>query len=276
MKFSIITVALNPGEKLQETLDSVFSQTYQDYEVILKDGGSTDGSMDRWIQGSESDKRYEKVRFFQEKDRGIYDAMNQAAVYATGDFVVFLNCGDVFADEKVLENTNQFILDYMERQGVENLKKLVFYGDTYGSKLGVAIQAAPAITGFTCYRNIPCHQSCFYSLSLCQEKPYDLQYKIRADYEHFLWCFYEAGASFVPMHFCVSAYEGDGFSERKDNRKRDSQEHRSITKKYMGKGELFRYRLVMGLTLAPVRRRLAESNAFSGLYHKIKELLYKK
>lgn len=276
MKFSIITVALNPGEKLQETLDSVFSQTYQDYEVILKDGGSTDGSMDRWIQGSEPDKRYEKVRFFQEKDRGIYDAMNQAAVYATGDFVVFLNCGDVFADEKVLENTNQFILDYMERQGVENLKKLVFYGDTYGSKLGVAIPAAPAITGFTCYRNIPCHQSCFYSLRLCQEKPYDLQYKIRADYEHFLWCFYEAGASFVPMHFCVSAYEGDGFSERKDNRKRDLEEHRSITKKYMGKGELFRYRLVMGLTLAPIRRKLAESKAFSERYHKVKEIVYKK
>ena len=131
-------------------------------------------------------------------DHTTSEEVYQAAVYATGDFVVFLNCGDVFADEKVLENTNQFILDYMERQGVENLKKLVFYGDTYGSKLGVAIHAAPAITGFTCYRNIPCHQSCFYSLSLCQEKPYDLQYKIRADYDHFLWCFYEAGASFVP------------------------------------------------------------------------------
>ena len=48
MRFSIVTVALNPGDKLQKTLDSVFCQTCTDYEIILKDGGSTDGSMDKW------------------------------------------------------------------------------------------------------------------------------------------------------------------------------------------------------------------------------------
>ena len=48
MKFSIIVVALNPGEKLEKTLNSIFSQTCTDYEIILKDGGSRDGSMEAW------------------------------------------------------------------------------------------------------------------------------------------------------------------------------------------------------------------------------------
>lgn len=281
MKFSIITVSFNPGGKLKETLLSVARQTCTDYEVIVKDGGSTDGSTD--FLKAQSGKPYEendlkiirevsaRIHFFEGKDKGIYDAMNQASAQAAGEFVLFLNCGDVLADDRVLERVAA-VIDSKQAAGQ---KRFVLYGDTLSEKTNVTIASAPKITGFTCYRNIPCHQSCFYSTELCREKPYDLQYKIRADYDHFLWCFYRGGAEFIHMDFSVSSYEGGGYSESRENIERDKQEHRQITSAYMGGAELFKYRAMMALTLAPLRKRMAESKMFSGMYHWVKKVLYK-
>lgn len=263
MKFSIITVALNPGKKLQETLDSVLCQTCTDYEIIIKDGGSTDGSTEKW-------KNAACVRFFEEPDGGIYDAMNQAVGYAEGEFVLFLNCGDVLADKTVLERVAAVI----DGESASGNRHLIIYGDTVGRRTNAVIASSPKITGFTCYRNIPCHQSCFYSADLCKERPYDLQYKIRADYDHFLWCYYVAGARFLHMDLAVSSYEGGGYSESRENAQRDRCEHRAIVREYMTAAELFRYRAVMALTLAPLRRKLAESKVFSGVYHWMKRAAY--
>lgn len=78
----------------------------------------------------------------------------------------------------------------------------------------------------------------------------------------------------LPMDFPVASYEGGGFSESRRNRKRDKQEHRQITRTYMGRGELFCYHVLMAATLGPLRRGLAESRVFSGAYHWLKEKLY--
>ena len=274
MKFSIITVCLNPGKKLSLTLDSILGQSCQDLEVILKDGGSTDGSVETWQKGNAGRPGIEKVKLFTEKDSGIYDAMNQAVSHAAGDFLVFLNCGDTFADGQVLERAAKILEE--ERIAGTDMDRLVLYGDTCGEKNDVVIAAAPKITGFTCYRNIPCHQSCFYSAALCRKKPYDLRYKIRADYDHFLWCFYRGKAKMRYMDFPVAAYEGGGFSENKNNKKLDKREHNEITGSYMGKGELFCYRFIMFCTLAPLRSMAAESRMLSGVYHWLKERFYRR
>lgn len=274
MKFSIITVCLNPGEKLRATLDSVLGQTCQDAEIVLKDGGSTDGSVERWRRENESRREAGRVKIYTEKDRGIYDAMNQAVRYAAGEFLLFLNCGDIFFDERVLERTLGYLKE--EEKAGTDMDRLVLYGDTFSEKNQVIVASPPGITGFTCYRNIPCHQTCFYSAALCREKPYDLQYEIRGDYDHFLWCFYEAKAKMRHMNFPAASYEGGGVSENRDNRKRDRQEHRQITCRYMGRGELLGYGAVMACTLAPLRRALAESRRFSGAYHWLKERIYRK
>lgn len=261
MKFSIIVVCLNPGEKLNQTLDSILSQTYNDYEIVVKDGGSKDGSIEVMRQD-------EHIQLYVEPDKSIYDAMNQAVAHANGEFILFMNCGDFFYKEDVLEKAAGFIAEH------PNPDNLVLYGDTYGEKNHVCIMAPPKITGFSCYRNIPCHQACFYAARLCKEKPYDKQYRIRADYDHFLWCYYAAGADMVNMKLTVASYEGGGYSESKENRKRDKEEHKAITKTYMSIGELLAYKTVMLLTLAPLRSFLAESKAFSGAYHWLKEKLY--
>ncbi len=274
MKISVITVCLNSGEKLSATLDSILGQGCQDVEVILKDGGSTDGSVERWKQENASRPGAERVRIIVEEDRGIYDAMNQAVAHAAGDFLLFLNCGDLLADGSVLERTLAALEE--EEQAGTDMNRLVLYGDTCGERRDVVIASPPEITGFACYRNIPCHQSCFYSAALCRDKPYDLRYRIRADYDHFLWCFYRAKAKTRHMGFPVAVYEGGGFSEKRENKVLDRREHREITGKYMGRGELFRYRAIMACSLAPLRTAMAESRLFSGCYHWIKERIYRR
>lgn len=267
MRFSVIVVCLNPGDKLNETLGSILKQTCRDYEIIVKDGGSKDGS----IENMPKDGR---IRLFAEKDTGIYDAMNQAVSYAKGEFLIFMNCGDRFPDARVLERIEEAIRKAMAGSAPKEAERFLLYGNTYSEKNDVVISSSPRITGFTCYRNIPCHQSCVYAAALCKNKPYDLQYKIRADYDHFLWCYYTAKARMIAMDVTVASYEGGGFSEDRQNRQRDKQEHKQITETYMSRGELFRYRLIMLCTLAPLRRFLAENQLFSGWYHWLKESIY--
>lgn len=261
MKFSVIVVALNPGEKLRQTIDSVLCQTYSDYEIVVKDGGSEDGSPEMLPRDS-------RIRIVTESDRGIYDAMNQAVSKAQGEYILFLNCGDLLFDEHVLERAAACI----ERE--QGDAPLVVYGDTYGAKNGVTIAAPTRIDGFACYRNIPCHQSCFYAAGLCRERPYNLEYRIRADYDHFLWCYYRARAKMVHMGGTVSAYEGGGYSESKENRQRDREEHGRITAEYMTEEELAGYRRAMLLTMAPLRSFLAENRLTSGIYHWLKDRFY--
>lgn len=265
IQFSIIVVCLNPGDKLNQTLDSILCQTYDNYEIVVKDGGSHDGSIENMRQDSH-------IRLFTENDTGIYDAMNQAVAHAEGNYILFLNCGDVFYENTVLERTAEYIRRVTEVSDSET--PCIFYGDTYSEKNDVLISASPKITGFTCYRNIPCHQSCFYATSLCMDKPYNKQYRIRADYDHFLWCFYKAKAKMIRMDITIASYEGGGYSESKENQKRDKEEHREITRTYMGRGELLRYQFMMALTLAPLRRAMAENKVFAGVYHRCKKMLY--
>ena len=77
----------------------------------------------------------------------------------------------------------------------------------------------------------------------------------------------------IYMDRAVADYEGGGFSETKENLKRSKEK---ITALYMGKGELFRYRAILFCTLAPLRTYLAQSRAFSGLYHKLTAAIYRR
>ena len=90
-----------------ETIESIRSQTYGKYEIIIKDGMSTDGSLDSLIQ--EADRGDSRIRIHSQADKGIYDAMNQAVGYAKGDYLFFLNAGDSFYDKEVLYKITEVI-----------------------------------------------------------------------------------------------------------------------------------------------------------------------
>lgn len=97
MRLTIITVNLNNKYGLQKTIDSVISQTFKDFEWIVIDGGSTDGSKELIEQHSE------RISFWVcEPDGGIYNAMNKGIKAAKGEYLQFLNSGDVFINKNTL------------------------------------------------------------------------------------------------------------------------------------------------------------------------------
>lgn len=278
--FSIIVVCLNAGDKLQKTVNSILVQDYKNYEIVVKDGGSSDGSVEKLtvksVNGAAEElpgklkadvKDNGRIRLFVKKDTGIYDAMNQAVSLAQGEYVLFLNCGDSFPAADVLKRTAAFIREHPGRG--------IYYGDTFCEQTGARVASPPRITPFVCYRNIPCHQSCFYKRELFEEKKYDTDYRIRADYDHFLWCCLKKKVQPAYMDFAAASYEGGGYSESAANKKRDREEHKRITEAYLSRGQRAKYRFIMALTLAPLRRLLAEKTAFSKVYNKVKAGLYK-
>ncbi|MCD7842371.1 MAG: glycosyltransferase [Lachnospiraceae bacterium] len=287
MKLSIITVSLNAGDKLLETVKSAAAQTFSDYELIVQDGGSKDGSLKTlsdWLV--ENADMAGRVRIFTEKDNGIYDGMNRGAAKAQGEFLYFLNCGDVFHGPEALKA----FADGMKNAGVrwgntgadqeavgvhQEDAAAIFYGNVFDTLRGSVVQSNPKMDTFACYRNVPCHQACVYHRSLFQERGYLSCYRVRADYEHFLWCFLEnkVPAYYVPV--TLADYEGGGFSETALNRKRSAAEHKEITAQYMTGRQRFCYRAALVLSLQPLRTALAENEATGRFYQKIKGTLYR-
>lgn len=261
MRFSVITVCFNAGDKLKETIENILGQSSTDYEIIVKDGGSTDGS----LSGIPSDSR---IKVFSEKDRGIYDAMNEAVKKASGDYVIFMNCGDTFANDDVLTDAARVI--------AKNPDRRIYYGDAFFCKAGEVITQPPEITESICYRHMPNHQSCFFDRHLWDDDGFDLSYKIRADYDFFLRSYFVKNIRPCYLDLTVAAYEGGGYSETKENRERDKAEHREIVVKYMGEKKANHYRRIMRLTLQPLRTRIAHDSVFAGAYDKAKKKIYQR
>ncbi len=269
IKYSIIVVCLNAGQRLPDTIESIIQQTYPNYEIIIKDGGSTDGSVEQAEQLFAENT--DRIKIYREKDTGIYDAMNQACAYATGDYYLFLNTGDSFYDEQVLDKITDGIIKKTEELGTN---PDIVYGNLYHKALDNIIYAAPQMNDFTCYRNVPCHQTCFYHRAMFEERGYNTRYNVRADYEHFLWCYYENHAKICYLPIMTASYEGGGYSETKEHKKQSTQQHREITQRYMGKRKAFQYRMIMLLTLAPLRTAIADNKYLSGIYNDIKTFIY--
>lgn len=260
MRYSIIVVCYNAADKLNKTISSILTQTYLDYEIVIKDGQSTDDS----IANLPIDDR---INLCVKSDSGIYDAMNQAIEISGGNYLIFLNCGDTFYDSNVLLNIDRII--------TQNSSNRVYYGNIFHEARKSLDIMPKKIDSFTCFRHMPCHQSIVYSREVFSEKSYDTNYKIRGDYDHFLWLFFVKKVNPLYMGITIASYEGDGYSESKKNKKLDKKEHRDITKKYISKGKLLEYKLVMIITLSTVRTRLANSQKSARFYNKIRSIFYR-
>lgn len=119
MKLSIVTINYNNANGLKSTLNSVLNQSTTDFEYVVIDGGSKDQSLDLIMQ---NDQRIEY--YVSEPDKGIYDAMNKGILAANGEYLMFLNSGDLLADEKVVELC---LKNIEEHKDVD-----IFYGDIWG------------------------------------------------------------------------------------------------------------------------------------------------
>ncbi len=243
--FSIIVVSYNAGSKIKDTINSVLVQTYNKYEIVVKDALSIDGT----VSQIPSDER---IRIFETKDGGIYDGMNQAIDYARGDLLFFLNCGDVFKDKDVLRR----IADFYEDNG----RKCEFiYGGIFRGNR--AFELPSKITNFFMYHGMIYHQAVFFHKSLFDKYgKYDLSYKLAADYEYMVRMF-KAGVRMDKTETIICQYEGGGASETESGTKQGYYERKRIIKKYYSFPERIGYGLIMFFSLRKVRIFLASDNS---------------
>ncbi len=194
---SVITVVFNGGKYLEQTIQSVLNQTYDNVEYIIIDGGSTDGTLniireydhalDYWVS---------------EPDKGIYDAMNKGLFLAAGDWVNFMNCGDSFYGNKIIDT----IFKCKHSNGV-------IYGDvifSFDGKNDVHVKAR-SLKYF--WKGMPfVHQATFVCTSLMRDFPFDTKYRLIADYNSLYRIFLNA-IDFQYVNFPICKFLAGGLSD---------------------------------------------------------------
>lgn len=184
MKYSVITINYNNKFGLRNTIESVIGQTYDDFEFIVIDGGSEDGSVNE-IKVHENDIDY----WISEKDRGIYHAMNKGVIQAHGEYCIFMNSGDLFYDNYVLEHINSLCVN-----------EDIVVGKLLSNKDGKELFNPPSqsISLYYLYSGTVPHQSSFIKTELLRLYPYDENLDIVSD-----WKFYVQA---IVLHNCSVRY----------------------------------------------------------------------
>lgn len=173
VKITVVTVCFNSGDTIEKTILSVLEQDYEGIEYIIVDGASSDDTIDII-------KRYNvdnKLKFVSEPDDGLYDAMNKATQLATGEYIIFMNSGDVFASPKVLLQISPCLdgVNDLVYGNVIRIKKQGEVLEKYGSKkvpLYLLLQG-----------KMMCHQSIFTRTAIMREYGFNKEYSITADYD---------------------------------------------------------------------------------------------
>lgn len=199
MKISIITVCRNAAVNLEKTIRSIISQDFDNIEFIIIDGASTDST-------NEIVKQYRDFISVSvsEPDKGIYDAMNKGTRLATGEWVIFMNAGDCFADGHVATRL---------AEEAEHSDSGVIYGDVIKDSLNTEY-VKKAEEAHNSHRMFFCHQSSMVRRELLLKYPFDLSYPFSADFKFFKTLF-KAGIGFKNLGFPVARFDTGGISNRK-------------------------------------------------------------
>lgn len=199
---SIITVVYNSEQFLERTIRSILNQTYKDVEHIIVDGNSKDNTL-KIIQQYNDQIAY----WMSEPDKGIYDAMNKAQNFANGKYIMFLNSGDEFCDDHVLENVFKL-----------NANADVYYGDTVitdeqGNELRNRRLRPPQKLSWKDFRYgmLVCHQSIIIKREL--SKLYNTEYRIAADIDWAIRSIRDAKST-INTHLNISKFMEGGMSSQ--------------------------------------------------------------
>lgn len=215
MKISIITATFNSGATIRDTIRSVLSQNYSDFEHIIIDGNSKDNTIDII---TEFEPKYNgKLRWISEPDKGLYDAMNKGIQRATGDVVGILNSDDFFSNPNILSHVAKYI------EGVDavygdihfvndnDLAKCIRY---YSSKdfapWKMRFGFMPAHPSFYCKKEIYLKYGLF-----------DTSFKIAADFEQLLRLIYinRIRTKYIPLDFVTMRTGGASTSGLQSHKK---------------------------------------------------------
>ena len=203
MIISIITATYNSGATLRDTMESVLSQTNQDWQHVIIDGCSEDNTLDII---KEYTPRYQgRLKWISEKDNGIYDAMNKGIAMADGDVIGILNSDDYYSSNDVLERISKSLV------GVEAVYGDIHFIDSANPQKCVRYYSSKKFAPWKMrFGYMPAHPS-FYCKKAIYEKygDYDLSFPIGADYEMLvrLLCIHHIQTKYVPID-CVTMRTG--------------------------------------------------------------------
>ncbi|NJM80314.1 MAG: glycosyltransferase [Flavobacterium sp.] len=204
-KICIITINYNNKTGLQKTFESIQNQTYRDFEYIVIDGGSTDG-------GLELNKKNNQIsKWISEKDSGVYNAMNKGIKLCSSDYIIFMNSGDTFYTNDVLEKVVPLL----------NFENEIVYGNAYYyNDEGYKREEIPPSELTFWYLKVfgINHQSVFIKKKLFNDiQYYNEDFKICADWEFFMIaiCLKNVKYKYIPLTICY--YDFSGISAKKEN-----------------------------------------------------------
>jgi len=225
-KISIITVCLNEKAKIEKTIQSVLAQTFRDYEFLIIDGGSTDGTLDMIA------KYEDRIDLLiSEEDHGIYHAMNKGIISSHGEYLLFLNGGDYLFDKSTLENI------FKNRPSADIIYGDLMFDDTEGrAHTGECFVAKPqrniSFLSFFYPRTTLYHpgsiiKKClFFSHGLYCEK-----FKLLGDYEFFIRVIGRHKVSRKYLPITLSVFNTLGASSKKETQLLRKQERKTALKR---------------------------------------------
>jgi glycosyltransferase involved in cell wall biosynthesis len=215
---TIITINYNNLAGLKKTFESVFHQTFQDFEYVVIDGGSTDGSKELIEQYQD------KIDYWvSEPDKGIYNAMNKGIKAASGEYVYFLNSGDTFCQDDTLSSV------------IEGMKKPLdfYYGDLKFSNSDDVIYCPDTLSFDYFYKMTLPHQAVFIRKDLFDTVfYYNESLKIVSDWEFFICAICKYDASYKHLNVFIANYDLNGFSSNPENRELYLSERKACLNKH--------------------------------------------
>ena len=235
MKLSIITINWNNAEGLERTLKSVLVQTTREFEHIIVDGASTDGSVDvikeyvKQVNGDCVDntstiQAQYKVKWVSEKDKGIYEAMNKGIRMAKGEYLLFLNSGDALENAEVVENFYKADIKTDIATGIEK--------ETNGHLIYPKKEEELSYSFF--YDDTLMHQSTFIRRDAFERfGMYNEGNRIVSDWEWFFNAIMKRDASYEPLDFVVALFDGEGISNSKRVLQSHNEEREGVRQRIM-------------------------------------------
>lgn len=190
-KVSVIIVTFNAAEFLQKCLDSIYKQSYPNIEIVIMDGGSTDGTLDI-IKANQH-----KITLWRsEKDNGIYDAMNKALTYITGQWVYFIG-----ADDELFEGFTDLAYGLKD-------DSQIYYG-----RVLIKEQPTPGpVNAYKHAKDTICHQAIIYPASVFKKYQFNTRYKIAADHVLNMQCWHDKNYAFAFIDAMVARFNHTGVS----------------------------------------------------------------
>ena len=207
MKLSIISVVRNALPALQKTLSQLFELEDLDFEIVIVDGNSTDGTQDYL-----KNLKHKKIRFISESDTGIYNAMNKGIALAKGDFLYFLNAGDsIYSTESFRKIYSRLDQDHIYYCNILLSHQSNLSMRRYPSSLNLDFW----------FRTHMCHQAVIFKKEAFQQiGNYNESYRFAADFDFLLRAWSRKGISFQHIDELISVYDMNGVSANPANYKK--------------------------------------------------------